>query len=243
LCSPCAVLKTPWKGEDKLRPYEMKASTSNPVLDKVRRALGRSAAPLSAPPTPPEIDEHVVRLVYSAIGLSELFMKRAADMKMVVEAVRIDELMMRVATFLKEQGCQAIMLSDTPLLKELRAAESLKQRNFQAAWWSQMTADEAYEYDAGVTEVDYGVAETGSLVVRHRPEHGRLLSLVPFVHVAVVEPKVLVPDLIDLFAALKRDGTGSGITMITGPSKTADIEMHTVTGVHGPNIVKAFVLS
>jgi len=221
----------------------MHASTTNPVLDKVRRALGRSGTTLSAPPTPPEIDEHVARLVYSAIGLPELFMKRAADMKMVVEAVRIDDLMTRVATFLKEQGCQAIMLSDTPLLKELRAAESLKQRNFQATWWSQMTADEAYEYDAGVTEVDYGVAETGSLVIRHRPEHGRLLSLVPFVHVAVVEPKVLVPDLIDLFAALQRDGTGSGVTMITGPSKTADIEGILVTGVHGPGAVHIVLIS
>jgi len=62
-----------------------------------------------------------------------------------------------------------------------------------------MTADEAYDFDCGVTEVDYAVAETGSVVIRHRPEHGRLLSLVPFVHVAVVDPKQLVPDLIDLF--------------------------------------------
>ena len=44
------------------------------------------------------------------------------------------------------------MLSDTPLLKELKAVESLKGRNFQATWWSKMTADEAYEYDAGVED-------------------------------------------------------------------------------------------
>ena len=95
----------------------------------------------------------------------------------------------------------------------------------------------------GVTDVDYAVAETGTVVIRHRPEHGRLLSLVPFVHVAIVEPKCMVPDLIDLFAVLKRDGTGSGVPLISGPSKTADIEMNTVIGVHGPNIVKAFVLN
>ena len=106
-----------------------------------------------------------------------------------------------------------------------------------------MTADEAYDFDAGVTEVDYAVAETGTLVIRHTPAHGRLISLVPFVHVAIVEPRLFLPDLIDLFEALKKDGTGSGVTLISGPSKTADIEMNTVTGVHGPNIVKAFVLS
>ena len=220
----------------------MEAKTSHPVIEKVRLALGR-AERLREPPQPPEIEEHVARLVFSTVGLSELFMKRAGEMKMLVEPVRVDDLADRLAEFFRETNSRRVMLSDTPLLQRLKLGGSLGAAGFHARWWSEMTADEAYDFDAGLTEVDYAVAETGTLVVRHRPEHGRLLSLVPFVHVAVVEPKRIVPDLIDLFEALKRDGTGSGVTMISGPSKTADIEMNTVTGVHGPNIVKAFVLS
>jgi L-lactate dehydrogenase complex protein LldG len=211
-------------------------------MEKVRRALGRTA-PLATPPVPPPIDEHVVRLVYSAIGLPELFQKRAGEMKMLVEPVRVDDLLDRMAAFLRERKCQKVMLSDTPLLTKLRAGEHLCAAGLSARRWGEMTADDAYEFDAGVTDVDYAVAETGTLVVRHTPAHGRLLSLVPFVHVAVVEPKQIVPDLIDLFEVLNRDGTGSGVTLISGPSKTADIEMNTVTGVHGPNVVKAFLLS
>ena len=135
------------------------------------------------------------------------------------------------------------MLSATGLLEELKAVEFLHAAGFGARSWREISADETYEFDAGVTEVDYAVAETGSLVIRHRPEHGRLLSLVPFVHVAVIQPKNFVPDLIDLFETLAREGTGSGTTIISGPSKTADIEMNTVFGVHGPNVVKAFVLA
>jgi L-lactate utilization protein LutC len=217
-------------------------ATTHPVLEKVRRALGRTG-PLKVPPKPPEIEEHVARLVYSAVGLPELFMKRAEEMKMLVEPVRVDDLLDAMARFLRGLRCQRVMLSSTPLLMRLKAAGSLGAAGFHARWWSEITADEAYDFDAGVTEVDYAVAETGTVVIRHRPEHGRLVSLVPFVHVAVVEPRQCVPDLIDLFDALSRDGTGSGVTMISGPSKTADIEMNTVTGVHGPNIVKAFVLS
>src|SRR5687768_2468361 len=212
------------------------------VIEKVRRALGR-AAPLATPPVPPPIDEHVARLVYSAIGLPELFQKRAGEMKMLVEPVRVDELPDRMAAFLRERECRKVMLSDTPLLTRLGAAAHLSAAGLTARRWAEMTADEAYEYDAGVTDVDYAVAEAGTLVIRHTPAHGRLLSLVPFVHVAVVEPKQILPALIDLFEVLKRDGTGSGVTMISGPSKTADIEMNTVTGVHGPNVVKAFLLS
>ena len=211
-------------------------------MDRVRRALGRDG-PLAVPPVPPAIEEPIARLVYSDIGLPELFQKRATGMKMLVESVRIDELLPRLTDFLRQQKSTKVMLSETRLLTNLGAVHYLNGNGFEARTWRQITADQSYDFDAGVTEVDLAVAETGTLVIRHRPEHGRLLSLVPFVHVAIVQPKDIVPDLIDLFERLSREGTGSGITMISGPSKTADIEMNTVTGVHGPNLVKAFLLS
>ena len=129
------------------------------------------------------------------------------------------------------------------MMNDLNASSSSTTTASNAHSWREMTADEAYDFDAGLTEVDYAVAETGTLVIRHRPEQGRLFSLVPFVHVAIVQPKQFVPDLIDLFEILAKEGSGSGVTMISGPSKTADIEMNTVTGVHGPNVVKAFLLA
>ena len=236
-----APLAGPGQIRMSIPPQAMSPDGRPTVIEKVRRALGR-AARLTTAPAPPAIDEHVARLVYSSIGLPELFQKRAGEMKMLVEPVRVDELLERMAEFLREQKCRKVMLSDTPLLTRLGAAEHLSSSGLLARRWRDMTADEAYEYDAGVTDVDYAVAETGTLVVRHTPAHGRLLSLVPFVHVAVVEPKQILPDLIDLFEVLKREGTGSGVTMISGPSKTADIEMNVVTGVHGPNVVRVYVL-
>ena len=214
---------------------------THPVIDKVRRSLGRTAS-LSAAPTPPPIDEPVARLVHSDIGLAELFVKRAGAMKMIATPISVDDVLPAMAAFLRERQSARVMLSDTALLTRLGVCEYLKSQGFDARRWSEITPDEAYDFDAGVTDVDYAVAETGSLVIRHRPEHGRLISLVPFVHVAVVEPKNFLPDLIDLFQRLTTEGIGGGVTMISGPSKTADIEMNVVTGVHGPNVVKAFVL-
>jgi L-lactate dehydrogenase complex protein LldG len=211
------------------------------VIEKVRRALGRSATPAQVP-APPEIPDTVARLVHSNIGLAELFETRAVKQHMIAEPVSADELVEKTAAFLRERKCRRVMLSDTELLRKFELGDQLDEQGFEARYWSGITADAAYDYDAGVTEVDYAVAETGTLVIRHRPEHGRLLSLVPFVHVAVVQPKQIVPDLIDLFEILAREGVGSGVTMISGPSKTADIEMNTVTGVHGPNVVRVFVL-
>jgi L-lactate dehydrogenase complex protein LldG len=69
------------------------------------------------------------------------------------------------------------------------------------------------------------------------PGHERMASLVPPAHVAIVEASQIVPDLLDAFAELEKRGVDnlpSNITLITGPSKTGDIELQLTTGVHGP---------
>ena len=102
------------------------------------------------------------------------------------------------------------MLSDTPLLEKLKVVEYLNANGFAARTWKQMSADSAYDVDAGITDADYAVAETGTIVIRHRPENGRLLSLVPFVHIAVVEPKISsLTWSISFGAASQRTGRGA----------------------------------
>jgi L-lactate dehydrogenase complex protein LldG len=209
------------------------------VMTKVRRALGRPDGVKDAP-IPPELPEHVVRLVQSEIGLPELFARRAEENKMHVEGVGVEELVARIAEYLRGQECRRIALPRSGFLERLGVVEGLKRAGFEARTWDGMTLDELYDFDCGVTDVYAGVAETGSLVIKHSPEHGRALSLVPAVHVAIVEPKNLVADLVDLFEKLGKDGGGA--TIITGPSKTADIEMDLVVGVHGPGKVQIYLL-
>jgi len=209
------------------------------VMTKVRRALGRPDG-VKEVPIPPELPEHVVRLVQSEIGLPELFARRAEENKMHVEGVRVEELVGKIAGYLRSAGCERIALPKSGFLERLGVVDGLKKAGFEARTWDGMTLDELYDFDAGVTDVYAAVAETGSLVIRNSREHGRALSLVPAVHVTIVEPKNLVADLVDLFEKLGRDGGGA--TIITGPSKTADIEMDLVVGVHGPGKVQIYLL-
>ncbi len=96
--------------------------------------------------------------------------------------------------------------------------------------------------DIGVSGVDHVIAETGSLVVTARPEEPRSLTLLPPVHVAVADRSQLLPDLFDLFAALGGRAMPSNLSLITGPSKTGDIELRLVTGVHGPGEVHLILI-
>lgn len=99
--------------------------------------------------------------------------------------------------------------------------------------------DDLYGVDVGITDVRAAIAETGTLVCWSGPLHGRGVSLVPPVHIAVVRRSDIVPDMIDYLARHAAEGGAlpSSIVFITGPSKTADIEGILITGVHGPREV------
>jgi L-lactate dehydrogenase complex protein LldG len=90
----------------------------------------------------------------------------------------------------------------------------------------------------GLTGAEAALAETGSIVLASGPGRARLASLLPPVHVALVERRALVDSL----AALIRDRpeiatAGANVICITGPSRTADIEHTLSRGVHGPGEV------
>ena len=98
----------------------------------------------------------------------------------------------------------------------------------------------------GLTGSDYAVAETGSVVLAAGRGVSRIVALVPPVHIAVVERGSVVPGLDELFTLLRRDygeqDWASYVNIISGPSRSADIEYTLVTGIHGPGEVHLILL-
>jgi len=95
----------------------------------------------------------------------------------------------------------------------------------------------------GVTGAEAGLADTGSLVLVSGPGRSRLASLLPPVHIAVLSQARVFPTLPAFLAA--RPGVmaeGSNLVLVTGPSRTADIEMTLTHGVHGPREVHVIVV-
>lgn len=89
---------------------------------------------------------------------------------------------------------------------------------------------------AGVSRALYGLADTGSVVIAASPEEPRSASLLPSVHISLLEEDRILPGLGELFEALG-DELPSALFVVTGPSRSADIEQRLAVGVHGPGEV------
>ncbi|MGH9063780.1 MAG: LutC/YkgG family protein, partial [Acidimicrobiales bacterium] len=125
-------------------------------------------------------------------------------------------------------GDRAVAIEDHPDLSGLAA--------------SLRVVDDPWEAEVGVTGVELAMAETGTLAMVASPARPRSTSLVPPAHVALVPFSRLVPTFAEGVARLAAlDPRPSNISFVTGISRSSDIEMRTVYGVHGPGRVDVLV--
>jgi len=152
-----------------------------------------------------------------------------------------------------------------PLIESLDLESALKKRNIKApVHYAELDCDPLDGVTAesgrekirknisnsfiGVTSADYCVAETASLVMITRPGQARSVSLVPSIHIAVIEIDSIIANLKELYVLINQDDAipeslNNCMTFVTGPSKTADIEAVMVHGAHGPRELYLYVIT
>jgi L-lactate dehydrogenase complex protein LldG len=97
--------------------------------------------------------------------------------------------------------------------------------------------------DIGITSVDYALAATGSFVMISSHNEARLVSLLPPAHIAIIPRSRILANLDELLSIVPLPADrSSSMVLITGPSRTADIEQILVRGVHGPGEVYAVIV-
>lgn len=120
--------------------------------------------------------------------------------------------------------------ADSPFLEGLdraRLSEEVPGLKFV------VTRELAADAKIGISQVDWAIANTGTLVQDSTPVEQRLVSALPLIHVALIATDRIVADLPALLTKVSPDKSGY-IAMITGPSRTSDIERVLTIGVHGP---------
>ncbi len=199
----------------------------------VRRTAGTSL---------PEEPERTARAVAHDEDLPALFTWAAVAVGMRVHRATLADWLDAVGRLLEEHRVRsAVLPAAYDGFLDARRAGQLRQRLAVAGISSSCATDEEalFSAGAGVTGVAAAIAEHGSLVCESRPGGSRGASLIPPVHVAVVAATQVLPDLCDYFELLSgRPELPAALSLITGPSKTADIEGVLITGVHGPGVVE-----
>ena len=156
----------------------------------------------------------------------------------------------QIDSIIGEVGATRVVRSGQSVFEDVPVDSALRWRGIDvapvvrgASATREQLRERMRQADVGMTGTDYALAETGSLVILPRQGLSRLVSLVPPVHIALVRPEEVLESLHDLFLLRRlefkqRGGEmGSYLNFITGPSRTADIEMTIVQGVHGPRSV------
>ncbi len=216
------------------------SSSRAEFLNRVRTAIEQSRRP-GANPAAPERgiigyqgggSDHV-HTFREALLASGANFHRVRDRETVVTTV---------VGLLQQRGVRKVLLGKGATLDALPLADRLSSDGFEV-FNTETTREAQFAADASITGVDGLLAETGSIVTRTSPTEPRLLTLAPPVHIAVADETQIIPDMFDLFAEDARERMPSCLTLITGPSKTGDIELKLVTGVHGPGEVHVVLIA
>jgi L-lactate dehydrogenase complex protein LldG len=202
------------------------------ILHRVRTALGRSAGQAVADPPPvrmriPEVDveARILSMMARVEALAGVTRRTADPRGFVAQAIAGKTAVASNAPYLAECGITSLpgVRSGITQLDELRGL--------------------CASADFGITSADYALADTGTLVMLAGPQEARLVSLLPPAHIAVVPRNRILTGLDELFSVLPRPAEQtSSMVLITGPSRTADIEQILVRGVHGPGRITVVIV-
>ncbi|MBW4497755.1 MAG: lactate utilization protein [Oscillatoria princeps RMCB-10] len=207
------------------------------VLGKVRAALRREGEAVAPPPpASARVTPRVAGDVPAELQLLLAEIERVGGKTRRIAGE--GDLRAALAELVAAEGVRKATAWETPVLQELGVSAMLGDLGVEM-----VSPDAEKELlagcDLGVTGVDMALPETGTLVLRSSELQPRLVSLLPRVHLAILGAGVLHAGLHEVFGEVKNEGY---CVFVTGPSRTADIELTLTIGMHGPGALYVWLL-
>jgi L-lactate dehydrogenase complex protein LldG len=172
-------------------------------------------------------------------------------------ASTVRELEEKLCSILTQVQATSVVLSRNPILNQLQISGMLEGQGIKVTEWpasaseqpeSSSFSNDCFAAGAGITGVDFALAETGSLVLTSLTEGSQLSSLAPPVHIALYQRCQIRATLDEVLQNLpvscdpERSSPARSVVFVSGTSRTADIEQILVRGVHGPRSVHAILV-
>lgn len=205
----------------------MPGETQDQFLKRVSTALLERGVPVSLPD-----DLEIARVIGPGKDLVSEFAARAEQAKMYVYRVADEAAMVeKVAEIVRQVGGGSAVVPDEGWSGRERVVERLTADGIKLI--NADAPDGAFVADVGITGVEQAVAETASMCLTSGGGRRRLASLAVPTHIGIVRAEQIVPDLLD-WGTQSPTPPPACQTLVSAPSKTADIELVLVMGVHGP---------
>lgn len=146
-----------------------------------------------------------------------------------------------VAGILKEVGIPDTCIVETPLMKEGAVIKALEEAGIKV--YTDHIRLHAETVKGGISEVQYGIADLGTLVQARDVIDERIVSTMSEYYIGIIKGSSIVPEYDDMFDILAElPEMPNFVGFVTGPSRTADIECVSTVGVHGPLRMCAIVV-
>lgn len=209
-------------------------------LGRIAARLAGGVVPNIAHPAPvagATVPEPRPVVLDEGLDLVELFVRSVGQVAGTAERIATDDVpAASLERLVEEHGIRSAVVSAEP--EAAGVGDVLAGLGVSVAPYSREAGAAA---DLGVTAAVAGIAATGSVVVDSGVAGGRGASLLPRVHLCVLPAGRIVPAPGDLFRRRRPDPMPSALVVITGPSRTGDIEQILTLGVHGPTAVHVIV--
>lgn len=215
-------------------------------LQRVRQAVTEGNRAGSAAPLPGRGDIGLAFRQGGAGGVERFCTELAAAGGKAHLVCGAEQMWDRLLSIIDDKKARRILLA--PVFAEMNLTRRLREQGLEAVCTDDLAEAERrdvfFRADLGLTGATHLVAETGSVILAAAPPQPRSVSLLPPVHVVLARADQILADLFDLFTRYGQPGRDTSasnlpscLSIITGPSKTGDIELKLVTGVHGPGEV------
>lgn len=195
------------------------------ILQRVREGVAHIKR-VQTPPSPIDIKEYIK----NDGDLYENFKTNSSNNKAIIYECETGNLQEKIGEILAQIGTKRLMFGDNlPIDPQLYDVEKLHFNKSVNELYSEL-----FETDTAVIEAKIGISNLGVLCITSSSSQPRLLSLLPTHCIILLKKDSIVESLNDAFKEAVKDGLPSNIIFVIGPSRTSDIELQVVLGVHGP---------
>jgi len=223
--------------------YNSEMMTRETMMSRIREALADRKTQVLEMPAPPD--------VWPMEGLSTdemggRFQKNLEAVKgEVVPCDSFDQALEKITVLLDELTVKSIAVLDRPLSRKVAERLDGKKLVFAPADPADASPEELSTLDAGLVSPEYLIADTGSCLFAAPTAFDRLANYITPISIVVAEKSMLRENLSAVWKEMKprlETATTGEFVIVTGPSRTADIEKILILGVHGPKRLIVFLI-